>query len=274
MKCFEGSIDEIYNYKIFIGFGIFILFMTGSMMYSVLEKFTKNNFGKIVSLIVSLIFVMGYPLNSLLFGFEYMSLGLLVLCTLFHLVYYFEKEEFKRPVLLFIFALVNFGLFCSYYMFIPFTYSGLWIYFCIYSYRKNKKIICRENIITLSVTLLLPFFLGYAYHLAPGIYNIFNMDLMEALQSSANYSSHIASSFDVEGYVYANYYSNMIILVPLTIYYLSKNSKKDKVSFDIIFFLILFAFIAVLFLRQGIRVCITVLFDEKLLCFVDSASVF
>lgn len=198
MKCFEGAIDEIYNYRIFIGFGIFILFMTGSMMYSTLEKFAKNNFGKIISLVVSLIFVMGYPLNSLLFGFEYMSLGLLVLCTLLHLVYYFEKEEFKRPFLLFMFALVNFGLFCSYYMFIPFTYSALWIYFCIYSYRKNKKIICKENIVTLTITLLLPFFLGYAYHLAPGIYNIFNMDLKDALESSVNYSSSIASSFDLD----------------------------------------------------------------------------
>lgn len=198
IKCFEGSADEIYNYKIFIGFGIFILFMTGSMMYCTLEKFAKNNFGKIVSLIISLIFVMGYPLNSLLFGFEYMSLGLLVLCTLLHLVYYFEKEGFKRQVILILFALVNFGLFCSYYMFIPFTYSALWIYFCIYSYRKNRKIICKENIVTLSVTLLLPFFLGYAYHLAPGIYNIFNVDLDTAIKSSANYSSHIASSFGLD----------------------------------------------------------------------------
>ena len=79
MKCFSNVIDEIDYYNIFIAFGIFILFMTGSMMYSTLEKFTKSKGEKILALIVSIIYIMGYPLNSLLFGFEYLSLGILVL---------------------------------------------------------------------------------------------------------------------------------------------------------------------------------------------------
>lgn len=79
MKCFSDVMDEIEYYKIFILFGIFILFMTGSIMYNTLEKFTKNVHGKILALIISIIYVLGYPLNSFLFGFEYLSLGILVI---------------------------------------------------------------------------------------------------------------------------------------------------------------------------------------------------
>lgn len=248
MKCFAGSLDEVDYYNIFIAFGIFILFLTGVMMYNALEKFAKNRYTKIIALVVSIIFMMGYPLNSLLFGFEYLSLGILVLCTIIHMVYYFEKEELKFRYILITFALLNFGLFCSYYMFVPFTYSALWIYFCIYNYRKKKKIFCKDNIIILSVTLIIPFILGYIYHLAPGIYNIFCNNMKDALEISIRYSSNILNnSFSLEGYTYTNYYSNILPFIPLVIYYIiQKYKKKEIFSFEIILTGALVIFISIL----------------------------
>lgn len=235
MQCLSNSMDTIEYYKIFIVFGVFILFMTGAMMYNTLEKFTKTKWGKTLALIVSLIFTMGYPLNSLLFGFEYMSLGMLIIVTLIHMTYYFEKEDIKKIYSIIIFALLDFGLFCSYYIFVTFVYSALWIYFCIYSKRVNKKIICKENIIILLATLLIPFFLGLFYHLMPGIYNIFHLDMQTAIQSSVRHSSSILGAFSLDGYVYINYYSNLILLLPLMIYYLIKKSKnKENITFDIV----------------------------------------
>lgn len=248
MKCCSSFMDEIDYYKVFIGFGIFILFMTGAMMYSTLEKFAKTKGGKTLALIVSLIYVMGYPLNSLLFGFEYLSLGILVLGTIIHMIYYFEKEELKFPFYIIIFALLNFDVFCSYYMFVPYTYSALWIYFCIHSKKTNRKIICKENVIILSVTLLIPFFLGYIYHLAPNIYNILHLDAWEALKNSLTFSSGILNySFTLYGYIYVNFYSNMLLLMPLTIYYIYKKiKKKEYFSYDIIFLAFLILFMGIL----------------------------
>ena len=57
-------------------------------------------------------------------------------------------------------------------MFVPFVYSALWIYFCIKNYYKTNKIITKELLIILIVTLLIPFILGYIYHLAPNVYAI------------------------------------------------------------------------------------------------------
>lgn len=79
MQCFSNVIDEIDYYNIFIAFGIFVLFMTGAMMFNTLEKYAKSNKRKILALLVSIIYVLGYPFNSLIFGFEYLSMGILIL---------------------------------------------------------------------------------------------------------------------------------------------------------------------------------------------------
>lgn len=248
MKCLSNVLDEIDFYKIFIIFGIFIFFMTGAIMYSTLEKFAKRRSGKILALIVSIIYVMGYPLNSFLFGFEYLSLGILIIGTIIHMIYYFEHEELKFGYYILIFALLNFNVFCSYYMFVPFIYSALWIYFCIYSKKNNGKIFCKRNLSLLGITLLIPFFLGYIYHLAPAIYNILNLNAWEALMSSLEYSSGILNhSFTLYGYIYINFYSNMILFVPLTIYYIIKKFKNKEIwSFEIIGLIFLLIFMGIL----------------------------
>ena len=79
MKCFSDVLEEIDYFNVFIAFGIFILFLTGAIMFNTLEKYTNSKGGKILALIVSILYVLGYPYNSLLFGFEYLSMGILLL---------------------------------------------------------------------------------------------------------------------------------------------------------------------------------------------------
>jgi len=164
------------------------------------------------------------------------------------MVYYFENGEFKFPYYVIIFALLNFELFCSYYMFVPFAYPALWIYFCVYSKKHNKKLICKRNIILLGITLLVPFILGYIYHMAPGIYNIFNVDVNYALKNALDRSAYLSGrGFASYGYIYVNFYSNLILLMPLLIYYLYNKVKEKKLfSFDTIQLLFLVLFIILL----------------------------
>ncbi len=161
-------------------------------------------------------------------------------------------------------------------MFVPYTYSALWIYFCIHSYKKDKKLINKKNVSLLSVTLLIPFFLGFIYHLAPTIYNIFNLDAWEALQKSLDFSANILNnSFALEGYIYINYYSNLLLLLPLMIYYIiQKNQKKEILSFDIIL-LVRNSFIyGVIAIRCKCRKSISILLNEKLLCIMDYSNIY
>ena len=133
MKSFEGKIDYIDNYKIFIAFGIFILFLTGYLLYFILNHFTKDDKTKMLALVFSVLCMLGYPLNSLLFGFEYMSLSFTVILAIIEIIYLIGKNSISKNWYITILFLLNFGLFCSYYMFVPFVYPAEWIYLCIVS---------------------------------------------------------------------------------------------------------------------------------------------
>lgn len=228
MKCFDGIIDSYYNYYIFIIFGIFVLFMTAWAMFTTISSFAIDKKTRFLAFVVSLIYIMGYPLNSFLFGFEYLSMGIFLICLIFDMVYYFKNNELKTGYIVLMFLLLNFGLFSAYYMFVPFVYSALWIYLCMHSYEKDKTIFSKKNILLLVSTLLVPFFLGFIYHIAPQIYGvIINSNLNP--DTMFNFSSHlIDKGLSVYGYIYVNLYSNLILLLPIPIYLIIKKWKENK----------------------------------------------
>lgn len=231
MKCFCEDLDSIRDtINIFVGFGIFTVVLIGAMMYFILKKYAKKKEHKFWAFLISIICTIGYPLNSLLSGFEYLTMGLLMICAIIELTWYYENNIFKFSYIVIMFGLLNFGLFFSYYMFVPFMYPGLWIYLCIKNYSKTKKIITKELIIILSLTLLVPFILGYIYHLTPNVYAIIinqNLDTSEIW----NFTNYIAGDgFAVDGDIYVNLYSNMILLIPLTIYMFIKDIKNNDLK--------------------------------------------
>ena len=246
MMIFSPYMEEIEFYNIFIAFGISVLLETGIVMYNTLVKFSKNNKTRIMACIVSLIYVLGYPFNSLLFGFEYMSLAILIIGAIIEMVYYFENKNFKLIYNIIIFFLLNFGLFFSYYTFVPFVYSGLWIYFCLYSYKQNKKlknILKKENVIILVITLLIPFALGYIYHMNQDLYKA-PFSRSQLLSEESRYLTE--GGFAQKGYIYVNFYSNMILFIPITVYVLKKEYKNYNFDFITLFFLV--GYIVLLFI--------------------------
>lgn len=244
MKCFDGIIDPFYNYNIFIMFGTITLFLTAWMFYSTIATFVKNNITRFLAFIVALLYTMGYPLNSYLFGFEYLSMGLLILGAIIASVDIYQKEEIGYKHNLLVFFLLNFGLFTAYYMLVPYTYSALWIYFCYTEYKKQKKLITLKTAILLFVTLLIPFGLGYIYHIAPDMYAVFIKE-SATVENAIKYQNHLVSEgLAVDGYIYVNLYSNMLLLLPFSVVAIYKGWKENKAValmtiFDIAFIALL-----------------------------------
>lgn len=240
MKCLANVVDSFDYYKIFICFSIFVLFMTAYSMFTTLTAFSTNKITRLLAFVISLIYTMGYPLNSFLFGFEYLSMGILILCFIFDMVYYFKEKTLKFPYIIAIFMLLNFGLFSSYYMFVPYVYAALWIYFCIHSYQKDKSIFTKKNISLLVVTLLIPFILGFIYHIAPDIYSTFINSKLDT-DTMLNYSSSLVNKWlSAYGYIYVNIYSNTLLLLPIPIYLIVKKLKENKFSTMTMIFCIAF----------------------------------
>lgn len=251
MKCFCENLEPMECYSVFVCFGIFTLYLTGVTIFSAMTNWAKKNEHRLWAFIVSMICMLGYPSNSFLFGFEYLSMGLLVICAIINLIYYYEKEILNMKYFILLITLLNFGLFSSYYMFVPFMYPALWIYFYIKNYQKTRKILTKEIIVLWIVTLIVPFILGFIYHLEPDIYAVLINKSLDT-DKIMNYSTHIVSSgLSADGYIYINLYSNMLLLLPLPLYLFIKDAKENKLKNNyFIGLLVLFTilFIEVLFI--------------------------
>ena len=240
MECFEGIINPFDNYNIFILFGVLILFLTAASMYTTISNFSTDWKTRLLAFIVSLLYTLGYPLNSFLFGFEYLSMSLFIVCLLFDAVYYFENKELKFGYIIGIFALLNFGLFNAYFMFVPFMYPALWIYFCIYSYKKDKKIFTKKNIALLTCTLLIPFILGFIYYMVPNIYSVIINSGVQTNNIMKTSENLISNSLTFNGYIYVNRYSNVLLLLPIPIFMAIKKRKENSYSLLNLLFCTLF----------------------------------
>lgn len=242
MMLSEGIIDEFNYYRIFILFDLIILFFIGYMLYFTFIKISNGKL-KVLALLLSILCLLGYPLNSMLFGFEYLTVSLLIICTIINMVSYYKNKEIDLIQCIIIFFLLNFELFCTYYLFVPFMYSGLFIYFCIDNYKQDKKLFTKKTILLLLITLIIPFILGFIYHLKPDLYSENLIKYEEGVITSPVAS---VGGLVSEGYIYKNLYSNIILLIPLTIFVLVKEWR--KLNFSVIMFVFLFGYISLLFI--------------------------
>jgi len=226
MKVFSNVMDEFEYYKIFIIFDMFIFFLTGFIMYMAFVKLSKGKMS-LVAFVVTLLFVLGYPLNSMLFGFSYMSLGILIVTSLLYAVSYYTNKEIRLKHICGILFLLNFMLFHAYFQFVPYMYAGLFIYICLFNYREEKRIFTKKNILTLIVTLIIPFILGFIYYMAQDLYNL---NFNGLIKNSIERQTGLLNGFSTDGYVYNNLYSNIILLLPMVIYVAIKERKNIDFS--------------------------------------------
>lgn len=239
---FDFIVPEYNFYYLFIIFDLMVLYLTGAILYLGITDKTESKTKSIIAMIFAILFVCGYPLNSVIFGYAYLTVGILYMTTLIAVAINIKNKELKLCPLCIEMFLIVFGIFFSYYFFVPVIYSafGLYILFDMIKNRKNKNILSifvKENIIKVLVILILPTILGFSYFVLPGL-----------LQSGETTISHI----NTEGYIYRDLYSNFVLLAPLAIYYIIYNIKNKKNSFSTILIIISSLF-TLLLLKKGLR---------------------
>ena len=110
MKAINGTAENFDNYKIFVSFSIFILIITAIEMYLLLTKNTNKKSKKTIAFIFSLLYTLGYPLNSFIYGFEYLSVSLLIICLIFDVINSYNNEKIRLKFFTPILFLLNFRI--------------------------------------------------------------------------------------------------------------------------------------------------------------------
>lgn len=226
-KIFRPWIGVISLYKIYIIFESIIYFLCGIIFYYCIEKIlkTKNEF--IIGLVFSIIYLIGYPLNSLISGFHYLIIGILYFTTILYVIKELiieEKISFNYSLI--ILSLLNIGLIFSYALFCPPVYLAEFVYF-IYKYKKDRN--KKHLILFILLTLILTGLMGS---------DIIIYQRFKQLGSTG---------IELEGWIYKNDWSNIILFLPFVGYYLIKNIKKDNIfeKYLILFFIVFFILLAI-----------------------------
>ena len=210
-KIFSPLISETYFPKLFIIFEIMMWFLSGLLMYILLVNNKKEEKQKILPLILSLIYMLGYPLNTLISGFSYLQVGTNIIICIIIIMQQQLKQQYKT-VLMF---LADFGLMFSYYYFAPVVFLSIFIQIIIDIKKRKEKIFSANNIVNITNSLILP-----------GIFGIMYFIVLRFLKLGIE--ADFAHAINIPGTIYSNFITNIIIFILLSIFYIIHNIKNKK----------------------------------------------
>lgn len=193
---FSNFLNEFDMYKIYIICDLITLLLSFLFMYILITSILNSKKTKIIAGIMSIIYVLAYPLNSMLMGSAYLTLSLVIIQAILYII--MNKDKINNIVFITILTICNIALMHTYIMFGIVVLLAEIIYIIIKDNKKIYKYI--PAIIIPMLTLLL-------------------------------YSSDIENKISViqeEGPMYKNYYSNIILYIPLIIYALYIEFKEKK----------------------------------------------
>ena len=189
-------------YQSYVLGDILQLILAGLMFFGTIRKCCKDHFSKIMSVVASLIYLLGYPLNSTIFGFTYLGMSLYLLGMLFVLMDMFLKDEQANKWFHVILLMLGaHALFQCYVLFMPVTFLSMGLAF-LYKQHKQKKLFSLDTLATGLAIFLPACVLGLIYTY---------MDVF------VNDDTTVGSAFSAEGAIYRDLFSNFMFFLPMAI---------------------------------------------------------
>lgn len=200
-----------YYYRIFVLSDVIGLVIAGMAFYGAAQRFAKTTFLKICAAVMSVIYLVGYPLNSTLFGFVYLGMGVTLIIVILIFADFYMDDEMPKWMNISILMLLCLGLFECYVLFMPITYVALIL--CVFvKQKKAKKLISWDTIFVCLAVFLLPCMIGFWF----------------TYRSIFQGGVTVASALTNEGAAYRNLYSDFLLfLPPVIVGYIMRIKNKD-----------------------------------------------
>lgn len=220
------GIDEIYLYQVF---ETIVLFMSGLAMYAFFADKIKTKTGLVGTFILFALYMYGYPYNSWLYGFSYLSVGITMVVFLLPVVeMLFCSNKIKKSIVISLILMTGMGLIFSYCLFVPAVFASICIYVFLEELKdKNAKKYLKffgKNTLILTGALLVITVFGIGYLFVPSFIIEGQKNLVSALKE--------------EGGIYPEKLLNFIPYLPfMAIFFgeLIKRFKEKKLTYLDIF---------------------------------------
>ena len=157
--------SNVKSYMLFTYYNVFCLVLCSLVFFvTIFDLFKDKKKDYVYYFVLTLFYMLAYPLNSFIMGYCYLSLNIMVI-NLLYLTFVNCIKDLKsniwfKSIIIFLFT---FSCFYSYYLFVPVVYLVLGIYYLLYW--KKKEINFKETCIYGIITLIIPFIMGFCYFL-------------------------------------------------------------------------------------------------------------
>jgi hypothetical protein len=212
-------------YKIYILIDLFMYMLSGLIFYALLSKI-RNTFRNNILIYMSIVvYMLGYPLTNLLFGFNYLGVAVTLIVYIIILCILYKENSINRKVLLFAISLSCMGLSLCYMLFAPAVWFAVAI--ILLSNNENNNLFSKNNLFLLLLVFLVPFIIAIKYC----YFDFF-------VNAKLSFSKQLATN----GGFYGNYITNFLIFIPPAFYFIFRDFKNKNISVLTIFSLDMFAF--------------------------------
>lgn len=213
IEVFGSLVSSAVYYKLFIISDALQLLLSWAMFYCLIQKYAKGSFLKFAAIIITIIYGVGYPANSTLFGFTYLGTGITIIAFLLIVFDWFMDDDFKEEYSIAMLSLGCLSIFESYVLFMPVVFFAI-CFAMFFKQHKKKKLISLETVKYGLSIFLMPTIFGLFYTYV-GTFG----EKMDTTVSGA-----IAN----EGGMYRDLFSNFVILIPFAMFAFYKLVKEKK----------------------------------------------
>lgn len=235
------GLDHCYIYQIF---ETLVLFLSGLSFYAAIMEKVKTKKGLIGTLILFALYIYGYPYNSWIYGFSYLSVGIMMVAMLLGVVeMLYSKEKINKALVIILIGLLAIGLIFSYCLFVPAIFASI----CIYTFLKDFTVegkaflkIFKKTTLIITGMLLVITAAGIGYLFIPTFY----------IEGQTN----LVSALKIDGAIYPEKFTNFIPYIPFAILYFAeiiKRIKNKSLRYMDVFAVCMMGFLALLYL--GLR---------------------
>ena len=199
MKVVNGlfGVPEYYIYE---AFEISMLFVSGLAFYALIMDKIKGKLGFVLTMFLMWLFIFAYPYNSYMYGFSYLSVGVIFVTTLISVVQMlFDEEKIKLPFVITIISFLAMGEIFSYCLFVPGVFAAICIYIFIKDFSQDEKSflkIFKKRTLIVTGILLVITALGIGYLFIPTFFIADQSNLVEALKNPGGMYSELYVNFE------------------------------------------------------------------------------
>ena len=234
-----NSITGIEHCYIYQAFETIVLFLSGLAFYACFIDKIKTKRGLVGSLVLFGLYIYGYPYNSWIFGFSYLSVGIAMVAMLVPVVeMLYSKENISRKIVVPLIVLLAIGLIFSYCLFVPAIFAAI----CIFCFLKDFTVegktylkFFKKTTLLITGLLLLVTAAGIGYLFIPTFFIEGQTNLVDALK--------------IGGEIYNEKYLNFFAYIPFAIMYafeFIKKVKNKELEYSDIFAIVIMGFYALL----------------------------